>query len=124
MPRFKEFLNEKKKLPDVKIREEEEFETPNLDMIFESGKTVQQIATELNISKRYVHKVLENAAGKMFKAMEQAMPGEDAFKVLISVATALGIQSQEDFNSLKRMLPKDILKRVENDAKNYFPGAK
>lgn len=113
MPKFGKFINE-----DV-----EEFQTPILDQLFE-GKSVAEIAKELNISQSFVHRTLKDAAAKMFSTMQKAMPDEGPFKVLISVATALGIQTQEDFNALKKMLPKELLKKVEDDAKNYMRGAK
>jgi predicted transcriptional regulator len=113
MAKFGKFINE----------EIEEFQTPYLDQLFESGKSVAQIAKELDVSQSFVHRTLKDAAAKMFYTMQKAMPDEGPFKVLISVATGLGIQTQEDFNTLKKMLPKEILKKVEDDARNYMGGA-
>lgn len=113
MAKFGKFINE----------EIHEVQTPYLDQLFE-GKSVAEIAKELDISQSFVHRTLKDAAAKMFKVMQKAMPDEGPFKVLISVATALGIKTQEDFNTLKKLLPKDLLKEVEDDAKNYLRGAK
>ena len=88
-------------------------------MIFEAGMSVAEIAKKEGVSRQIVHRQLKSAAGKMYNAMKQATNGSP-FKVLLSLAVALNINSQEDFNELKRMLPADIIKDVEADAKNYI----
>lgn len=114
----KEAKKEKKTKAKSKVTCESEI-TPNLDMIFEAGMSVADIAKKEGISRQIVHRQLKSAAGKMYKAMESAT-GETPFKVLLSLAIALKITSAEEFNELKRMMPPDILKAVEADAGNYL----
>ena len=109
----------KGKCPSCGRSLKESLDTPNLDMIFEAGMSVAEIAKKEGVSRQIVHRQLKSAAGKMYNAMKQATNGSP-FKVLLSLAVALNINSQEDFNELKRMLPADIIKDVEADAKNYI----
>jgi|WetSurMetagenome_2_1015567.scaffolds.fasta_scaffold31395_4 predicted DNA-binding protein (UPF0251 family) len=114
----KSCMNRGVKLSQKKEKNESK-ETPNLDMIFESGLSVAEIAKKEGISRQFVHRALKSAAGKLYDAMAKAT-GESPFKVLISIAVALNLESQEDFNDLKKLMPSNILKAVEDDAKNYL----
>jgi hypothetical protein len=94
-------------------------EISNIDLLFEGGMSVAEIAKKEGVSRQYVHRVLKDVAGKMYNGFKE-VTGDPPFKVLISMAVALHIDNQEDLNSLKQMLPLDIKKQIEADAKNYI----
>jgi predicted DNA-binding protein (UPF0251 family) len=107
----------KVKAEKKKVCESEE--NSNIDLLFEAGMTVAEIAKKEGISRQIVHRQLKSAAGKMYKAFKESSD-DSPFKVLLSMAVALHIENQEDLNSLKQMLPKDIITEIEADAKNFI----
>lgn len=103
-------------LKEVKLQSK----TPNLDKLDEAGLSAIEIARSEGISKQAVHKILKSAAGKMYKAVETSMESESPFLALLVLAQMLDLESIDDFKELKKMLPKDILIKVEKDAVNYM----